>query len=83
MRPSLSHISQTPHDLRPERAADQLLLLIDGVLVGAVTRPETHPAKTVREMAERVLDATPNGRCSRCRGGVASASTRVSSVSSG
>jgi AcrR family transcriptional regulator len=41
----------------PERAADQLLLLIDGVLVGAVTRPETHPAKAAREMAEGVLDA--------------------------
>jgi AcrR family transcriptional regulator len=45
-----------PH---PEHAADQLLLLIDGVLVGAVTRPETHPAKAAREMAERVLDAAP------------------------
>jgi AcrR family transcriptional regulator len=40
-----------------ERAADQLLLLIDGVLVGAVTRPEAHPAKAAREMAEGVLDA--------------------------
>jgi hypothetical protein len=29
----------------PGRAADQILLLIDGVLVDAVTRPETHPAK--------------------------------------
>jgi hypothetical protein len=34
------------------------LLLIDGVLVGAVTRPETHPAEAAREMAERVLDTT-------------------------
>jgi AcrR family transcriptional regulator len=37
--------------------ADQLLLLIDGVLVGAVTRPEAHHAKAARELAEHVLDA--------------------------
>jgi AcrR family transcriptional regulator len=41
---------------KPAHAADQLLLLIDGVLVGAVTRPQTHPAKAARELAERVLD---------------------------
>jgi AcrR family transcriptional regulator len=40
---------------KPAHAADQLLLLIDGVLVGAVTRPETHPAKAARELAEHVL----------------------------
>jgi len=40
----------------PDRAADQLLLLIDGVLIDAVTRPETHPAKAARELAEQVLD---------------------------
>jgi AcrR family transcriptional regulator len=39
----------------PARAADQLLLLIDGVLIDAVTRPETHPAKAARELAEHVL----------------------------
>ncbi|MGA9875390.1 MAG: TetR/AcrR family transcriptional regulator [Solirubrobacteraceae bacterium] len=42
----------------PDRAADQLLLLIDGVLVHAVTRPETHPAKAARELAEHVLDVS-------------------------
>jgi AcrR family transcriptional regulator len=46
-------------DPSPEHVADQLLLLIDGVLVGAVTRPEAHPAKAAREMAETVLHATP------------------------
>jgi len=46
----------------PTRAADQLLLLIDGVLVGAVTRPETHPARAARELAEGVLDAVHDGR---------------------
>ena len=40
----------------PDRAADQLLLLIDCVLIDAVTRPETHPAKAARELAEQVLD---------------------------
>jgi AcrR family transcriptional regulator len=40
----------------PARAADQILLLIDGVLVDAVTRPGTHPARVARELAERVLD---------------------------
>jgi len=41
----------------PACGADQILLLIDGVLVGAVTRPEKHPAKAARELVERVLDA--------------------------
>jgi len=40
----------------PDHAADQLLLLIDGVLVDAVTRPGTHPALAARELAEHVLD---------------------------
>jgi hypothetical protein len=34
------------------------VLLIDGVLLGAVTRPETHPAAVAREMAEGLLDTT-------------------------
>jgi AcrR family transcriptional regulator len=46
----------------PARAADQILLLIDGVLVGAVTRPETHPAKAARELAEHLLDADESKR---------------------
>lgn len=47
----------------PEHAADQLLLLIDGVLVSAITQPEAHPANAAREMAKRVLDATTTERC--------------------
>ncbi len=43
----------------PDRAADQILLLIDGVLTDAVTRPETHPAKAARELAEHILDVSP------------------------
>ena len=44
----------------PDRAADQILLLIDGVLIDAVTRPETHPAKAARELAEHILDVSPS-----------------------
>ncbi len=31
-------------------------LLIDGVLVAAVNRPETHPAKAARRAVEHILD---------------------------
>ncbi len=41
----------------PEHAADQLLLLIDGVLLEALTRPDTHPARGAKELAEHVLGA--------------------------
>lgn len=40
----------------PALAAEQLVLLIDGVLVAAVNRPETHPAKAARQVAEHILD---------------------------
>lgn len=41
----------------PSRAADQLVLLIDGALVGAVTRAGTHPGRSARELSELVLDS--------------------------
>ena len=40
---------------QPGRAADQLLLLIDGVLAGGATRPDKHPAATARQLAEQIL----------------------------
>lgn len=40
----------------PARGADQLLVLIDGVLAHAVTRPEVHPAQAAKELATCVLD---------------------------
>jgi AcrR family transcriptional regulator len=40
----------------PAHGADQIVLLIDGVLIDAVTRPETHPALAARELAEHILD---------------------------
>jgi AcrR family transcriptional regulator len=42
---------------RPAVAADQLLLLIDGTLAAAATRPATRPAASARLLAEQVLDA--------------------------
>ncbi|WP_371498087.1 TetR/AcrR family transcriptional regulator [Kitasatospora sp. NBC_00374] len=42
---------------RPAHAADQLLLLIDGLLAAGATRPDTRPAAAARELAEHVLDA--------------------------
>ncbi|MGW0659844.1 TetR/AcrR family transcriptional regulator [Streptodolium elevatio] len=41
---------------RPGHAADQLQLLIDGLLVVAATRPGSGPAAAARELAERVVD---------------------------
>ncbi len=43
----------------PATAADELLMLVDGVLINAVTRPETHPGQTARRLAELVLDQHP------------------------
>ncbi|GIH93356.1 TetR/AcrR family transcriptional regulator [Planobispora siamensis] len=41
---------------RPAHAADQLLLLVDGVLAAGATRPRTEPARSARELAEHVID---------------------------
>lgn len=40
----------------PAAGADQLLVLIDGVLVLAALRPGSHPAQTVRPLVEQLLD---------------------------
>ncbi|MEO3785561.1 helix-turn-helix domain-containing protein [Actinocorallia sp. B10E7] len=45
----------------PRLGADQLLVLIDGTLAHAVTRPDAHPAMAARMMAELILDSRPRG----------------------
>lgn len=40
----------------PDFGADQLLVLVDGVLAHAATRPDAHPALAARALAELVLD---------------------------
>ncbi|MCC5577717.1 TetR/AcrR family transcriptional regulator [Microtetraspora sp. AC03309] len=40
----------------PDFGADQLLVLIDGVLAHAVTRPDAHPALAARATAEFIMD---------------------------
>ncbi|MGW0765513.1 TetR/AcrR family transcriptional regulator [Streptomyces sp. NPDC002676] len=40
---------------RPAHAADPLLLLIDGALAAGVTRPDTNPVASARELAEQIL----------------------------
>jgi AcrR family transcriptional regulator len=40
----------------PRGAADQLLVLIDGVLALGALRPGTHPARAIRPMVEQLLD---------------------------
>lgn len=40
----------------PATGSDQLLVLIDGVLAHAVTRPEVHPARAAKALAEAVVD---------------------------
>ncbi|OLF19382.1 TetR/AcrR family transcriptional regulator [Actinophytocola xanthii] len=42
---------------RPDLAADQLLLLIDGTLAAGATRPDSRPAASARLLAEQILDA--------------------------
>ncbi|MGW4892784.1 TetR/AcrR family transcriptional regulator [Kitasatospora sp. NPDC004240] len=44
---------------RPGHGADQLLLLIDGVLAAGATRPATDPAAAAKELAERII--APHG----------------------
>jgi hypothetical protein len=39
-----------------DEAADQLLILFDGVLAHAVTRPDSHPALRARAVAAMLLD---------------------------
>jgi AcrR family transcriptional regulator len=41
---------------RPDQAADELHLLIEGVLTTGATRPETNPARAARGLAWRVLE---------------------------
>ncbi|NUO96465.1 MAG: TetR/AcrR family transcriptional regulator, partial [Nonomuraea sp.] len=40
---------------RPERAADQLFILIDGTLATGATRPDATPAAAARELAEHLI----------------------------
>jgi AcrR family transcriptional regulator len=40
----------------PAGAAEQILVLIDGILVLGVIRPDTHPAQAVRPLVEHILD---------------------------
>jgi AcrR family transcriptional regulator len=40
----------------PSVAADELLLLIDGALINAVTRPDTQPAQPALRLAELVIN---------------------------
>ncbi|MEZ0092544.1 hypothetical protein [Streptacidiphilus sp. EB129] len=40
---------------QPAHAADQLLLLIDGVMAAGATRPNTNPAGSARELAEQIV----------------------------
>ncbi|MFJ5550065.1 TetR/AcrR family transcriptional regulator [Streptomyces sp. NPDC093225] len=42
---------------RPEFAADQLLILVDGLLAAGATRPDRRPAAASRELAEHVIDS--------------------------
>jgi AcrR family transcriptional regulator len=54
----------------PRSGADQLLVLIDGVLVLGTIRPGSAPARTVRPLVEALLDTTRNTRRPRPRKGV-------------
>ncbi|MFF8377903.1 TetR/AcrR family transcriptional regulator [Streptomyces sp. NPDC015661] len=42
---------------RPDFAADQLLLLVDGLLAAGATRPGSEPAAAARDLAEYLIDA--------------------------
>ncbi|MFF9850978.1 TetR/AcrR family transcriptional regulator [Streptomyces litmocidini] len=42
---------------RPDFAADQLLILVDGLLAAGATRPDVEPATAARALAEHVIAA--------------------------
>ncbi|MEU6863845.1 TetR/AcrR family transcriptional regulator [Streptomyces sp. NPDC046876] len=42
---------------RPSFAADQLLILVDGLLAAGATRPDSSPAAASRALAEHVIDS--------------------------
>ncbi|WP_344074047.1 TetR/AcrR family transcriptional regulator [Streptomyces crystallinus] len=44
---------------RPEFAADQLLILVDGLLAAGATRPESRPAAASRELAVHIIGSGP------------------------
>jgi AcrR family transcriptional regulator len=43
----------------PSRGADQILVLVDGVLVIAAIRPGSHPARSIRPLVEHILTEAP------------------------
>lgn len=47
------------HD--PARGADQILVLIDGILTIGAISPGTHPARAVRPLVEHILDGQHSG----------------------
>ena len=53
----------------PRSGADQILVLIDGVLVLGAIRPGSAPARTVRPLVEDILDAAPAPPVRRRRAG--------------
>lgn len=58
----LAELARAGHP-EPERAAEQLLLLVEGVLATGTTRPHAQPARLARSLAEHVLaEAPPRGR---------------------
>jgi AcrR family transcriptional regulator len=46
----------------PAAGADQILVLVEGVLVLGLIRPGSRPARTARPLVEHVLDAARTGR---------------------
>ncbi|MFD9793912.1 hypothetical protein ACFWXK_23535 [Streptomyces sp. NPDC059070] len=42
---------------RPEFAADQLLMVVDGLLAAGATRPDSRAAAASRELAEHIIDS--------------------------
>ncbi|WP_426362184.1 TetR/AcrR family transcriptional regulator [Streptomyces sp. E-08] len=58
---------------RPGIAADQLLLLVDGLLAAGATRPDSEPAVAARDLAEHIIDAglARQGAAPRAAGPVA------------
>lgn len=57
----VTELEQLGHP-NPRQGADQIIVLIDGVLVIGAVRSGSHPARAVRPLVEQILDAAKPGK---------------------
>jgi hypothetical protein len=59
-------LERLPHD-KPAYAAERIMLLIEGTLASAATRPEARPARIAADLAVQILRPDPSDAAKRER----------------